>query len=60
MGFWQITLGDIIGYIFILAGIAVTVKVKFNASSHHNTKDINKVNQSKSTVGKDQVGRDKK
>lgn len=60
MGFWQITLGDVLGYILILSGIAVTISLKIKISSHDNKKDINKVNQSKSTVSGDQIGRDKK
>ena len=60
MGFWQITIGDVIGYILIVSGVALTISVQLRISSHHNTKDINKTNQSKSTVQGDQVGRDKK
>lgn len=60
MGFWQITIGDVIGYILILAGFAITIKVQLKATAHHNKKNINKVNQSKSNVKGDQIGRDKK
>lgn len=59
MNFWQITLGDVISYFLILSGVAITVKVQLKATSHHNKKDINRVNQSKSIVKGDQVGRDK-
>ena len=51
MGFWQITIGDIIGYILILSGLAITISIQLKISSHHNTN---------SSVGGDQVGRDKK
>ena len=60
MGFWQITIGDVIGYILILAGFAITIKVQLKVTAHHNKKNINKVNQSKSNVKGDQIGRDKK
>ena len=60
MGFWQITIGDIIGYILILSGLAITISIQLKISSHHNTKVVNKINQSNSSVGGDQVGRDKK
>ena len=29
MSFWQITLGDVIGYVLILLGLAITIKVSF-------------------------------
>lgn len=60
MGFWQITIGDVIGYILIASGVALTITIQLKISSHHNSKDINKVNQSKSEVKGDQVGRDKR
>ena len=60
MEFWQITIGDIISYLLILAGVAITIKVQLKATSHHNNKDLNKVNQSRSTVKGDQIGRDRK
>lgn len=60
MGFWQITLGDVIGYAIILSGFAITIKIHFSSTSHHNKKDVNKVNQAKSNVKGNQIGRDKK
>lgn len=60
MGFWQVTLGDIIGYVIILSGFAITIKIHLTSTSHHNKKDVNKVSQSKSSVKGDQIGRDKK
>ena len=62
MNFWQVTLGDIIGYIIMIGGFAFTIRVtlKTKYSSHHNTKQVTKVNQSKSTVQGDQIGGDKK
>ena len=64
MGFVQVTLGDVIGYILILFSTAITISavIKVNYSSHHNTnkKKSYKVNQASSTVGRDQIGRDKR
>lgn len=59
MEFLQVTLGDVIGYILILSGFAITISLQIKIKSHHNKKDTNKVNQSKSTVSGDQIGRDK-
>ena len=59
MTFWQITIGDVIGYILILTGFTITIGVQLKVTTHHNKKDINKVNQSRSNVKGDQVGRDK-
>lgn len=62
MDFWQVTLGDVIGYIIMIGGFAFTinVKVKTKYSSHDNKKQVTKVNQSKSKVKGDQVGGDKR
>ncbi|MDD3139604.1 MAG: hypothetical protein PHX08_11615 [Lachnospiraceae bacterium] len=62
MGFWQITFGDIIGYVLTITAATITIRtvIKVNYSSHHNKKKSNKVNQSSSTVGRDQIGGDKK
>ena len=60
MGFWQITIGDVISYILIVSGVALTISIQLKISTHHNSKDINKANQSNSKVKGDQVGRDKK
>ncbi|MDY4837930.1 MAG: hypothetical protein SO160_00030 [Lachnospiraceae bacterium] len=62
MGFWQVTLGDIIGYVLTIASTAITVSVvvKIQYSSHHNKKKNTKVNQSSSVVGRDQIGGDKR
>lgn len=62
MGFWQVTLGDVIGYVLTVASTAITVSVviKVKYSSHHNTKKNTKVNQSSSVVGRDQIGGDKR
>lgn len=62
MNFWQVTLGDVIGYIIMIGGFALTIKVKIKTkySSHHNKKQNTKVNQSGSKVKGDQVGGDKK
>ena len=60
MEFWQITVGDVISYILIVSGVALTISVQLRISSHHNSKDINKTNQSNSEVKGDQIGRDKK
>lgn len=60
MGFWQITIGDVIGYILIVSGAAISISIQLKISSHHNSKDFNKTNQSNSKVNGDQVGRDKK
>ncbi|MCQ4773055.1 hypothetical protein NE634_04650 [Lacrimispora saccharolytica] len=60
MGFLQITLGDVIGYVLILSGFALSISIQMRISSHHNKKDTNKVNQSNSKIKGDQVGRDKK
>lgn len=32
MGFWQITIGDIIGYILILSGLAITISIQLKIS----------------------------
>lgn len=48
MGFLQITLGDVIGYVLILSGFALSISIQMRISSHHNKKDTNKVNQSNS------------
>lgn len=62
MGFWQVTLGDVIGYVLNVASTTITVSVviKVKYSSHHNTKKNTKVNQSSSVVGRDQIGGDKR
>ncbi len=60
MGFWQITIGDIISYILIASGVALSIGIQLKISSHHNSKNLNKTNQSNSQVKGDQVGRDKK
>lgn len=62
MNFVQITLGDVIGYVLIIASTAINigVVVKMKYSSHHNKKNNIKINQSKSYVGGDQVGGDKR
>lgn len=60
MGFWQITIGDVISYILIISGTALTISIQLKISSHHNSKDVNKTNQSNSKVKGDQIGRDKK
>ena len=62
MGFWQVTLGDVIGYVLTVASTAITVSVivKVKYSSHHNRKANTKVNQSSSIVGRDQIGGDKR
>ncbi|MDF2821182.1 MAG: hypothetical protein K0R15_1623 [Clostridiales bacterium] len=62
MDFWQVTLGDIIGYFLTIVATAITVStvIKVNYSSHHNDKRKSKVNQSSSTVGRDQIGGDRK
>lgn len=62
MGFWQVTLGDIIGYALTIVATLITVGtvIKVNYSSHHNKKKKNSVNQSSSIVGRDQIGGDKK
>lgn len=59
MGFWQITIGDVIGYILIVSGVALSISIQLKVSSHHNSKNINKTNQSNSQVKGDQIGRDK-
>ena len=62
MGFWQVTLGDVIGYVLTIAAAAITVSVviRVNYSSHHNRKTNSKVNQASSFVGGDQIGGDKR
>lgn len=62
MDFWQVTLGDVIGYFIMISGFAftITVKIKTKHSSHDNKNKVIKVNQSKSNVTGDQVGGDKK
>ena len=56
--FLAITLGDIIGYIvtIISVGVGVAVTVRLNISVK---KESKKMNQSKSTVGGDQIGENK-
>lgn len=62
MEFFQVTLGDVIGYVLTIISTALTISVviKVNYNSHHNTKKIKKINQSSSTVGRDQIGGDKR
>lgn len=62
MDFMQVTLGDVIGYILIISGftISISISMQVHINPHHNKKDVNKVNQSRSEVKGDQVGRDKK
>lgn len=62
VGFMQVTLGDVIGYIIMLSGFAITISltVKVKYSSHDNKKNVTKVNQSKSKVKGDQIGGDKR
>lgn len=54
--FFEITLGDVIGWIvtIISVGTAVSVTVKLSINNK-----IKKVNQSKSNVGGDQIAGDK-
>ena len=52
-------IGDVIGYILIVSGVALSISIQLKVSSHHNSKDINKTNQSNSQVKGDQIGRDK-
>ncbi len=49
MNFWQVTLGDIIGYIIMIGGFAFTIRVtvKTKYSSHHNTKQVPSLDKSK-------------
>lgn len=62
MEFWHITFGDVIGYILTIIATTITVStvIKINYSSHHNDKRKNKTDQSSSTVGRDQIGGDKR
>lgn len=62
MDFWQVTFGDIIGYILTIVATAITVStvIKVNYSSRYNDKRKSKVNQSSSIVGRDQIGGDRK
>ena len=57
---FQITLGDVIGWIvtIVSVGVGVAVTVKVNISINRNG-DKTKTNQSKSRVQGDQIGRDK-
>ena len=62
MNFWQVTIGDLIGYLLIIVNttISISLVIKMNFTSHHNKKKNIKINQSSSVVGGDQIGGDKR
>lgn len=54
--FFQITLGDVIGWLVTIASASIAVTVAVKISINNNS---NKVNQSKSNVGGDQIAGNK-